>query len=54
MPENQIAWNSNNQRIKETVNQTNETGKTSGQRESTAKRWTLWVGMAELKTETQS
>ena len=26
MPENQAAWNSNNQGIKETVNQTNQTG----------------------------
>ena len=26
MPENQTAWNSDNQGIKETVNQTNQTG----------------------------
>ena len=33
VPENQTAWNSNNQRIKETVNQTNQTSKTGRQRE---------------------
>ena len=33
VPENQIAWNSINQTIKETVNQTNQMSKTGGQKE---------------------
>ena len=35
MPENQAAWNSDNQGIKETVNQTNQTGKMGRQMEGT-------------------
>ena len=31
VPENETAWNSDNQRIKETVNQNNQTGKNRGQ-----------------------
>ena len=55
MPENQTAWNSNNQGIKETVNQTNQTGKTRGQSEPTARWWRkAWVGLAEGEIESQS
>ena len=38
MPENQTAGNFENQGIKETVNQNNQTGKTGGWREPAA-RW---------------
>ena len=58
MPENQTAWNSDNQGIKETVNQTNQTGKTAdlmGQlRKIEVRWWTGWAGLAEGKTGTQS
>ena len=37
VPENQTARNSDNQGIKETVNQTNQTGKMGGWREPTAR-----------------
>ena len=59
VPENQTAWNSNNQGIKETVNQMNrtsqkETGQTGGQREPAARWQTVWAELAEWETETQS
>ena len=65
VPENQTAWNSNNQGIKETVNQINHTGKRetremrkTGQmgwwREPLARQRTTWVGLAERGMETQS
>ena len=50
MPENQTAWNSDNQGIKEIVNQTNQTGKTGGQRELEARQRTVWAGLAERET----
>ena len=59
MPENQTAWNSDNQRIKEMVNQTNRPVKSKkGQmgrwREPEARWWTVWVGLTERETEPQS
>ena len=54
MPENQTAWNSDNQGIKETVNQTKQTGKMGGQGEPSVRRQTEWTGLAEWETETQS
>ena len=52
MPENQTAWNSDNQGIKETVNQTKQIGKMGRQREPEAKWWTMWAGLTERETET--
>ena len=46
VPENQTAWNSDNQGMKERVNQTNQTGKMGGWREPTGKLQTLWVGLS--------
>ena len=54
MPENQTAWNSNNQGIKETVNQPNQTGKTGGNREPSVRLGTVQAGLAEGESETQS
>ena len=62
MSENQTAWNSDNKRIKETVNQTNQTGK-AVDRENLQQgselcrkgwlRWTMRVRLTEQETETQ-
>ena len=54
MLENQTAWNSNNQRIKKTVNQTNETSKMGRWRELESRQETMQVRLAEQETETQS
>ena len=58
MPENQAAWNSNNQGIKEKINQNNQIGKladNAGQlRKTVVKQGTRWVGLAKGETETQS
>ena len=54
MPENQTAWNFDNQGMKETVSKTNQTGKTGGQREPEARWQTVQAGLAEWETETQS
>ena len=53
MPENQTAWNSNNQGIKETVNQTNQTSKTGRWREPEVRWQTLWAGLAEQETDSE-
>ena len=58
MPENQTACNSNNQGIKETVNQTNQTNQTSkmaGQREPEVRRRqrTARAGLAEQETDSE-
>ena len=47
MPENQTVWNFDNQEIKEKVNQNNQTSKNPQLR-------TMWVGLGEGETETQS
>ena len=53
MPENQTAWNSNNQGIKEKMNQNNQTSKVAdlvGQlRKTKARRQTVWVGLAAVR-----
>ena len=54
VPENQTAWNSENQGIKETVNKNNQTCKKGGWRETAAKQLMVWAGLAEQETETQS
>ena len=50
MPENQTAWNSNNQAIKEKFNQNNQTTKAADHdsqlRKSMATRQTVEVGLA--------
>ena len=50
MPESQTAWNSDNQGIKEKINQNNQTSKAAdhaGQLRKTARRWqTVAVGLA--------
>ena len=50
MPENQTAWNSDNQGIKKTVNQTSKTGVG---REPVARQQTVWVGLAEWETDSE-
>ena len=54
MPENQTAWNSNNQGIKETVNNNTQAGRSGGRRAPPARQWTVQAGLAEWETETQS
>ena len=54
MPENQTAWNSDNQGIEGTIDQTNQTGKTGGWREPEARQQTEQAGLTEQETETQS
>ena len=53
MPENQTAWNSDNQGIKEKMNQNNQTSKVAdlvGQlRKTKARRQTVWVGLAAAR-----
>ena len=49
VPENQTARNSDNQGIKETVNQTNQTSKTGRQKEPAARQWTVQVGLLDRK-----
>ena len=51
VPENQTAWNSDNQGIKETANQTNQTGEKGGQREPAGRRQTSRAGLAERTME---
>ena len=53
MPENQTAWNSDNQGIKGTIDQTNQTGKTGGWREPEARQQTVWVGLAKWETDSE-
>ena len=47
MPENESAWNSDNQEIKKKVNQPNQMVRTHD------RQWTTQVGLAEGETETQ-
>ena len=69
MPENQTAWNSNNQGIKETVNQPRQTGRVADRenlqqgdgpsgwgslRETVARQRTVQARLAERETGTQS
>ena len=49
MPENQTSWNSDNQGVKETVNQTNQTSKTGRQKEPAARQWTVQVWLSVVR-----
>ena len=57
MPENENAWNSNNQGIKENVNQNNQTSEAEdcmGQlRKTEARWWTVWAKVAEFETASE-
>ena len=57
MPENQTAWNSDNQRIKEKINQNNQTSKaadhTNQLRKTTVTWRTLGVGLAAVRRQTE-